>query len=440
MAVPSDQPIVGVAVPLAGARSPRSVHVSAFVVATGPKHGRSHLRWEADMSGDGRGRSILVPVANPASVPPLLDCAARLARPDGGQLHIVTVLNTSAPADEHAYAWQGLADAEALSDELGVSVRGRVVEADDPASGVLDAVATVDASLVLMGWRGISSTSDVFGRLIDHIVGRSTVPLAILRLGTVAYQRVLLPISPDHLLPGGGNGLALATDLAARLRVSLREPTTVLRTGERDVELPDDVARLGDRVHHDPRRTHQAVEAFARPDHLIVAAVAPTVSGLRGATTHLAWAAPDATLLVAVDVGPSGGDPDDQDLVEAVEQAGRPAPVTSEGSGTNGSVRIAVTVRLPETGDVTPEMVERVLGAAGTTDHLMAWWPAEDPRPHVRITVAVRASGPNKAIARVMTAVHDAPQLEGAEISYDVEHDAGTPAASRASGERAVRR
>lgn len=392
------------------------------------------------MSGERRGRSILVPVANPASVPPLLDCAARLARPDDGQLHVVTVLAPSAPADEHAYAWQGLAEAEALSATLGVSVRGRVVESDDPASGVLDAMATVDASLVLMGWRGISSTSDVFGRLIDRIVGRSTVPLAILRLGTVAYQRILLPISPDHLLPGGGNGLALATGLAARLRVSMREPTTVLRTGAREVELPEDVARLGDRVHHDPRRTHQAVEAFARPDHLIVAAVAPTVSGLRGATTHLAWAAPDATLLVAVDIGRGGHQPEEQDLAEAVEEAGKPAPATPERAATTGEIPIVVTVRLPETGDVTPETVDRVLAAAGTTDHLMAWWPADDPRPHVRVTVGVRASGANRAIARVMTAVHDAPQLEGAEISYDVERDVDASNGAPASGQRAVRR
>lgn len=361
------------------------------------------------------GACVLVPVANPASVPPLLAWAARIAAADQGRVEVVTVLSPHAPADEHAYAWQGMAEAESHEVTRSVAVRGRVVHAEDSATGVLQAMSDSDASLVLMGWRGRSSTSDVFGRLIDRIVGRSTVPLGILRIGTSEPRRVLLPISADHLLPGGRSGLALASELARRLDLACDEPATVLRTGPRDEPLPEIVESLGDRVHHDPRRNHQAVGAFARPDDLIVAAVAPTVSGLRGATTHLAWAAPDATLLVAVDVGPSG----ESGLASAVEEAGQPAP--DEAREPVDEVRIVVTVRLREDGAANPEAIERVLRAVGTTEHVMTWWPAGDPSPHVRATLVMQAPGPNRAIAAAMTAVHDAPELAGAEISYDVE-------------------
>jgi hypothetical protein len=377
------------------------------------------------MVSDVLGRVVLVPLANPASARPLLICAARIAAADDGAVELVTVLRPGASADEHAHAWQGLADAEEAAEELGATARGRVVTAKDAATGVLDTVGELEATLVLMGWRGSSSTSDVFGRLIDTVVGRSTVPLAVVRLGTVPFRRVLLPVSSDHLLPGGAGGLCLAARLADRLRVGAEDPTTLLRTGPRDLDLPAEVARLGDRVHHDPRRTDQAVGAFARAEDLVVAAVAPTVSGLRAATTHLAWSAPDATLLVAVDVGPTR----EPGLARAVDQAGTPAPDPTPDAARE--VRIVVTARLPDDRAITPEHLDQVLREAGTTDHLMAWWPAGDPRPHVRATVTVRATGVNAAIGAVMVAVHDAPQMRGAEISYDV--DRGRPLSRQSS-------
>lgn len=363
------------------------------------------------------GRRVLVPVANPANVAYLLELAARLADPDDGQVVPVTVIAPGASPQEVARAHQEIAQAEAVVTARGGRAEGQVVTCDHPAEGVLEAVRHARATLVLMGWRGHSSTSDIFGRLIDTVVGRSSVPLAIVRLGSAPFQRVLFPVSPDHLLPGGGRGLDLAVDLAGRLAADAPEPTTVLRTGAGDPPLPNSITALSDRVHHDPRRIHQAVGAAARTQDLVMAAVAPTVSGLRAATTHLAWAAPDATLLVAVDVGPT-----EQGLVEAVDRAGRPAP--PKATELDDEVRIAVTACLPEDVTVRPEDLERVLQQAGATDHLMAWWPTVDARPHVRATVTVRAPSPNAGLSEVMTVLHEAEELRGAEITYDLERAA----------------
>jgi hypothetical protein len=369
------------------------------------------------------GRAIVVPVVNPASVRPLLVCAAQVAAAGGGRVFPLTVVPQHADADVRAHAWNGVADAESTARELGVEAQGVVVEADDVVAGTLRAVKEHDASLVLMGWRGRSSTSNVFGELIDSLVGRSSVPLAIVRLGAVPVRRVVLPVHADHLLPGGDRGLALAVEVARRIGANCPEPTTVLRTGPSEITLPPEIAALGDRVHHDPRRNDRAVGAIARPSDVVVAAVAPTVSGLRSATTHLAWAAPDATLLVAVDVGPTA----EEGLAEAAGAAAAPAPVKRAGSARQ--VRIVVTARLPEAAEgvdaPTPEDLDRILRGAGSTQQLMAWWPAGDTRPHVRATVTVTATSVNAAISAVMVAVHEAPDLRGAEITYDV--DRGAP-------------
>ncbi|MFP4234126.1 MAG: universal stress protein [Nitriliruptoraceae bacterium] len=367
------------------------------------------------------GRRVLVPVANPASIRPLLELAAELVDPDG-EIVPLTVLAGDADAGAIADAWQGMAAAEALATRLEVRARGQVALNPHLGDAVLEAVQADDTSLVLMGWRGASSTNDVFGRLIDHVLGRSSVPLAVVRLGALPAQRILLPISGDHLLPGGSGGLELAVALATRLRSATSRPATILRTGARQAPLPEVVTSLGDRVHHDRRRTHQAVASFAGPTDLIVAPVAPTVSGLRAATTHLAWAAPDATLLVAIDVGPIT----DRSFADAVADAGRRAP--SRSTATEQRVHaIVVTVRLPEHVTVPAEVVDRLLTAVGPTEHLMGWWPVEDPRLHVRVTVHVQAPDTNRAIGRTVACLHDAPELAGAEISYDLEHEPSRP-------------
>ncbi len=366
------------------------------------------------------GRCILVPVANPASVRPLMQLAADLVDADG-EIRLLTVLRPDAPAEAHADAWQGMAVAETVAGQLGVTARGEVRTEHSLGDTVLDTLRDREASLVLLGWRGASSTTDVFGRLIDHIVGRSSVPLAIVRAGAQDYDRVLLPISADHLLPGGSSGLQLAADLAARLRRGTTRPLTVLRTGRLGQELPEAILALGDRVHHDPRRTHQAVAAFAGATDLVLAPVAPTVSGLRAATTHLAWASPDATLLVAIDVGPTAESSLAPALAPALADAGRPAPDPHRPNRTD--IRLVVTVRPPEGGTVAPNQVERILARSGTTEHLMAWWPTGERRAHVRATVHLVAPDPDHAITRVRKEVQDAEELAGAEISYDVEEE-----------------
>lgn len=359
---------------------------------------------------------VLVPVANPASIGPMLTHAAELTEP-GAAVHLLTVLGEDAEPQDLEHALDGLTAVADRARALGIELYGDVCRHADAATAVLEAIERLHPSLVVLGWRGRSSTTDVFGRLIDHVVGRSRVPLAVVRLGLVPPTRLLFPVSEEHLLPGGGGSLRLAASLADRIRSHTGHATTILRTGAHTGDLPTEVRSLGDRVHRDPRRTHKAVEAFARPDDLIVAAVAPTPAGLRGATTHLAWAAPDATLLVAVDVGPTR----DSDLVDAVAAAGHPAP--HRPVRPVEQVRIVVTIRFAEHAEADADEVERLLARAGETDLVMSWWSVSDQRAHLGATVTVHNEGTNAAMGRVMTALHDHPALEGAEITYELDRE-----------------
>lgn len=264
------------------------------------------------------GRTILVPVTNPQSAAGLLRVATALVDRNGTIVPF-TVLPPRASAAERDAAHELMLHAEKTVQRDGVEARGMVDVDQQVAAGVLDAALECRATLVVMGWQGRSSHQNVFGRIIDSIAGRSAVPLAVARLSSTPYRRLVLPFSDDHLASGGG--MRLAAEVTRRLHAARGCHVHLLRSGAGTADLPAEVAALSEEVHRDPQRLDQAVGGTARADDLVVVPVAPTVSGLRTATTHVAWAAPDASLLVAVDVGVR---PPEKDLAGAVEHAGDP--------------------------------------------------------------------------------------------------------------------
>jgi hypothetical protein len=359
------------------------------------------------------GDVVVVPVISPVSASELTRLAARLAKPDGGTVIPVTVVGLDAD-DRRKQAAQELLEA-AVTTAQGVGVTASGVMATDRSvvAAVLSTAAEHGATLMLMGWRGGSTTRNVFGELIDSIVGRSRIPLAIVRTNPVPFERVVVPVSQDHLLPAGARGLALAADLADRLRGE--QPVTVLRTGELGAELPAEICSLADRIHHDPRRVDLAVGAAATAGDLIVAPVAPTASGLRTATTHMAWAAPDPWLLVALDVGPTAPD---ESLAEAVSGAGR-MPSGAAGEPDAHEYSIAVTARVDDAGMLDAKELAATLRLVGSVEGLEEL-PADGRGRGVKAVVVVVAPDANVAVGAVLTAVHESDALLGTEITYEL--------------------
>lgn len=359
------------------------------------------------------GTAIVVPIVNPGSSGPLMRLAAVLAAGDDGIVVPVTVVGESAGPQAGADAHDLVRRAEVQVAEAGGTARGIVTVAATTAAGVLEAIEDREATLVVMGWRGVSSTRNVFGELIDQIVGRSSVPLAVIRVGEAKVDRVLFPISTDHLLPAGARGVDLAGELVNRFQKARGLPVVVLRAGPSDEPLPEQVGRLGDRVHHDSRRVDVAVGAVARPEDLIVTPVAPTTSGLRAATTHLAWAAPFASLVVAIDVGPRPTG----DLAKAVRRANEvPERTTPAATSASHAVRVSVWLA-PGAAVELDQLVALVADLGATRDEASG---TDDGRAWLSATVEFTHADRNAALAAVMARLHETDVLRGADIHYDV--------------------
>ena len=365
------------------------------------------------------GSAVLVPLTNPASAEGLIAHAVPLATPDDGLVLPVTVVTPDASPAVRSDATALVQAAEAAVAERGARSHGLVIEDADIASGVLRAAEEHAVTLVLMGWRGRSTNRNVFGELIDTIVGRSRTPMAVVRLGAAPTRRVLLPLSDDHLSPAGAGGVRLAAQLTRRLADNGPRSIRLLRTEAGAQPLPPVVAQLADRVHHDPRRYALAVGAAAEAEDLVVVPVAPTVSGLRTATTHVAWRAPEATLVVAIDVGPQ------PDVDASTQAAGQPAPaelVAAQRPVTERSV--VVTARLSLVASAPRDELGVALGQAGHVADVEMSEDAEGFRC-LRAVVRVPAESSNDALAFVMTALHEAPGFRGAELRYEVEEIGG---------------
>ncbi len=361
------------------------------------------------------GQRVAVPLVSPISAPWLARLAALIAVAEGGCVDTITVLAPNAPDHQRREAEALVSDAAQAARLAGAPSEGLVVRDDSVAAAVLRTMDDLRSTLAIIGWHGGSSHRNVFGELIDSVVGRSRIPLAIVRTGEEPPRRVVVPLSQDHLLPGGAAGIDLAVDLAGRLRRGLGAPVMLLRTGELSAPLPDNAASLTSRVHHDPRRVDQAVGAVARPDDLIIAPVAPTAEGLRAATTHMAWAAPRSGLLVAIDVGPPPSEP----LAPAVSAAGSmPAGGLPEADDDDAEHVVVVTVRTDETPQQARAALVTALQLIGPVDGPSA--DDDTGRTVLRATVRVTAPSANVALAATMTALHESPALGHAEISYEL--------------------
>lgn len=370
--------------------------------------------------GDGADTCVLLPVVAPGSVPALVEVAVAIAGP-GGHLLALTAVPSGAAAEDVAAARQTLIRVEgevAAQSGFDVVLDTEVVEADHPALAIHDLASRVDADVVVMGWAGSGSASSSFGSIIDEVVGRSRVPLVMVRAGTARPSSVVVAFDTDQLHPAGRRGLALAGAVAASLRSARDWPITLLQTGAKEFpDLPPGIATLTDRIHHDPRRRHDAVEALVDPTTLVVAPVAPTVAGLRAATTRLNWAVGEATLAVAIDVGPVGPR-------ESLSRVTLPDGNREHDPERRGRQGVALTI--VSTDPVERRPVMAALADAGEVGQVRSWWAGRESRPHLSITVTIDQATESDAIGAVMAVTDMLPELVGARVRYDLV-DAPTP-------------
>ncbi len=144
------------------------------------------------------GKRVLVPVANPNTEDNLLQLALILAKTAQGTLlplHVISDKYKPVTPQAKMLQTQLLATAEAIAHAAVTQVEsiGRVDDAID--RGITRTASERDASLIICGWKGYSTTREnFFGSVIDNVIQRSPVPVLISRFSQPIEntRRVLL--------------------------------------------------------------------------------------------------------------------------------------------------------------------------------------------------------------------------------------------------------
>uniref|UniRef100_UPI001D14B3E2 universal stress protein n=1 Tax=Microcoleus sp. LEGE 07076 TaxID=915322 RepID=UPI001D14B3E2 len=196
---------------------------------------------------------VLVPVANPNTEDNLLRLALILAKTSQGTLlplHILSDRQEAISPAQKMQQTQLLRAAETVANAANCAVEpiARIDDAID--RGILRSATEREASLIVCGWKGFSTTRDnFFGSIIDNIVRRSPVPVLISRFPDPIQNtaRIVLAVTDSELTRLGFQetvdiAKSLAEDLKATLQVLLVAKKRELNNkNEAEVEILSEI-------------------------------------------------------------------------------------------------------------------------------------------------------------------------------------------------------
>lgn len=198
---------------------------------------------------------ILLPVHNPATAAPLVEVAAAIARPRGGEitaLRVVQVPEQLPPSlarelvERESAGLGGLSEAAASADvPVSVEVRaGRNV-----ARAILESARGLKADLIVLGWKGYTSTARrVLGEVTDEVVRLGRCDIMLVKFGRelAAPRRILLPTAGGaHARKAKGYALDLAANGGTLTLAAVAPPAApAARLEEERARLADERAEL----------------------------------------------------------------------------------------------------------------------------------------------------------------------------------------------------
>lgn len=144
---------------------------------------------------------ILVPLHNPDHVEPLLDLAAPIAKAQDGEIIVLGVVDVPRHLPIHEgmrfvhHKTPLLKTAVTLGQKLGIPVRTSMRIAHRVSDGIIEAAEQQKANLVLMGWKGWTSTRDrIFGEVTDEVVRHAPCDLITVKLtGPQEFDSIMMP-------------------------------------------------------------------------------------------------------------------------------------------------------------------------------------------------------------------------------------------------------
>ncbi|MFN2201290.1 MAG: amino acid permease [Caldilineaceae bacterium] len=155
------------------------------------------------VEGLGDGYTVLVPIANPASLPVLIQPALNAARRQNGSvilLNVITVPDQLPLSAGRRYLKESRALTELgaqIVEADGVRVQTLVRIAHNAADAIIQTTEEHNIDLLIMGWRGDShSTSSYIGSNIDRIVREVNCESLIVQSSrTPPFEKILVPIA-----------------------------------------------------------------------------------------------------------------------------------------------------------------------------------------------------------------------------------------------------
>ncbi|MBW4494181.1 MAG: chloride channel protein [Oscillatoria princeps RMCB-10] len=156
---------------------------------TGPHPAPSYVVYQTRSPATGQGR-LLVPLSNPQTAPALLRLAAAIAREQNCELEclqVMVVSRQSSPAEtpvRTAKSRRLLQQADRIGRDWGVPVHTQVRVAHDVAQAILETINERHIDLILMGWKGsTSSPGRIFGSAVDTVIRQAPCDVVLVKWG-----------------------------------------------------------------------------------------------------------------------------------------------------------------------------------------------------------------------------------------------------------------
>ncbi|NES82705.1 MAG: CBS domain-containing protein [Moorea sp. SIO2B7] len=178
---------------------------------TASKPAPSYIVYQTRCPALGKGR-ILLPISNPKTASALLQIGAAIARREHYELEclqIIKIPKHSKPDQTEVYSSNGrklMRRLERLARKFQISVHTQVLVSQDTTEAILETIQRRHIKLVLMGWKGKTSTQGaIFGNVADTLIRKAPCDLVLVKLGK---QKNSYPNSLNHntswLIPMAG--------------------------------------------------------------------------------------------------------------------------------------------------------------------------------------------------------------------------------------------
>jgi chloride channel protein, CIC family len=208
----------------------------------------SYVVYQTRSPATGSGR-LLVPLSNPQTAPMLMKMAMAIARELDYEvecLQVIIIPRGSSPAESTVRTTSGrrlLRQAEQFGRDHHIQVHTQLRIAHDAAAAMLEAIKERHIDLMMMGWKGNTSTPGrVFGNVVDTIIRQAACGVVLVKLNdTQTFNRWLIPMA------GGPNAQRALSHLPALLTLGTSTSVRICQVFPTPPS-PEDAARLDQTV------------------------------------------------------------------------------------------------------------------------------------------------------------------------------------------------